>query len=255
MNILILEDEIPAYQKLISFIHAEISEGKIMGWARSIEEATTFLDQDLKPDLIFSDIELLDGISFDLFEKVKVECPIIFCTGFDQYVLQAFKTNGIAYLLKPYSIENFREAYKKYKILFAKHPAQSIDNQLLKELQSILHSDKKFYKQRFTVKKKDGIKLIDTKDIGCFEANGDFCMAIDFAEKKHALNYTLSNVEEKIDPAKFFRINRSEIINLDFIEKVEPYFKNKLAIKMTYSKDIIYTSSTKTPSFRKWLED
>ena len=254
MNILILEDEIPAYQKLISFIHSEISEGKIMGWARSIEEATVLLNQELKPDLIFSDIELLDGISFELFENVKVECPIIFCTGFDQYVLQAFKTNGIAYLLKPYSIENFQEAYEKYKTLFTSKPSQSIDNQLLKDLKNILHSDKKSYKQRFTVKKKDGIKLIDAKDIGCFEANGDFCMAIDSSGKKHALNYTLSDVEAKIDPAKFFRINRSEIINLDFLEKVQPYFKNKLAIKMTFSKSIIYTSSTKTPSFRKWLE-
>ncbi len=254
MNILILEDEIPAYQKLISFIHAEIPDGKVMGWARSIEEAKVFLNQDSKPDLIFSDIELLDGISFELFEKIKVDCPIIFCTGFDQYVLQAFKTNGIAYLLKPYSIENFQEAYEKYKTLFAKKTTQPIDNQLLKDLQNILHSDKKSYKQRFTVKKKDGIKLIDSKEIGCFEANGDFCMAIDSSGKKHALNYTLSDVEEKIDPTKFFRINRSEIINLDFLEKVEPYFKNKLAIKMTYSKEIIYTSSTKTPSFRKWLE-
>jgi DNA-binding LytR/AlgR family response regulator len=254
MNILILEDEIPAYQKLISFIHAEISDGKIMGWARSIEEAMVFLTQDSKPDLIFSDIELLDGISFELFEKVKVDCPIIFCTGFDQYVLQAFKTNGIAYLLKPYSIENFQEAYEKYQTLFSKKPAQPIDHQLLKDLQNILHADKKSYKQRFTVRKKDGIKLIDAKDIGCFEANGDFCMAIDSAGKKHVLNYTLSDIEEKIDPAKFFRINRSEIINLDFLEKVEPYFKNKLVIKMTYAKEIIYTSSSKTPSFRKWLE-
>lgn len=254
MNILILEDEIPAYQKLITFIHAEIAEGKVMGWARSIEEAKIILGKELKPDLIFSDIELLDGISFELFEKEKVDCPIIFCTGFDQYVLQAFKTNGIAYLLKPYSIENFKEAYQKYQTLFAKKNTQTIDNQLLKDLQNILHSDKKSYKQRFTVKKKDGIKLIDANDIGCFEANGDFCLAIDSMGKKHALNYTLSDIEKKIDPAKFFRINRSEIINLNYLEKVEPYFKNKLAIKMSYSKDIIYTSSTKTPTFRKWLE-
>lgn len=254
MNILILEDEIPAYQKLLTFIHSEIEDGKVMGWARSIEEAELFLNKNAKPDLIFSDIELLDGISFELFEKTKVDCPIIFCTGFDQYVLRAFKTNGIAYLLKPYSIENFQEAYQKYQTLFSKKESQPIDNQILKELQHILHSDKKSYKQRFTVKKKDGIKLLDTKDIAAFEANGDFCMAIDKDGKKHALNNTLTEVEEKIDPSHFFRINRSQIINVGFLEKVEPYFKNRLALKMKFTKEAIYTSSTKTPSFRKWLE-
>ncbi|MEM6966524.1 MAG: LytTR family DNA-binding domain-containing protein [Bacteroidota bacterium] len=254
MNILILEDEIPAYQKLLTFIHTEIADGKVVGWARSIEEAALFFSKKPQLDLIISDIELLDGISFELFEKTKVDCPIIFCTGFDQYVLRAFKTNGIAYLLKPYSLENFREAYEKYKTLFAKKETKPIDENILKELQEILHSDKKSYKQRFTVKKKDGIKLLDTKDIGAFEANGDFCMAIDREGKKHALNSTLSEVEEKIDPTRFFRINRSQIINVDFLEKVEPYFKNRLAIKMKFTKEIVYTSSNKTPSFRKWLE-
>lgn len=254
MNILILEDEIPAYQKLLSFVHSEIEHGKVMGWARSIEEAKVLLTKDLQPDLILSDIELLDGISFELFEKIKVDCPIIFCTGFDHYVLRAFKTNGIAYLLKPYSIENFREAYQKYQTLFSKKETQSIDSQLLKDLQDMLHSDKKSYKQRFTIKKKDGIKLLETKDIAAFSANGDFCMAIERDGKKHAINFTLSDVEEKIDPLRFFRINRSEIINVDFLEKVEPYFKNRLAIKMSYSKENIFTSSNKTPSFRKWLE-
>lgn len=254
MNILILEDEIPAYQKLIGFIHSEISDGKVMGWARSIEEAKVFLEKETQPDLIFSDIELLDGISFELFEITKVDCPIIFCTGFDQYVLQAFKTNGIAYLLKPYSIENFQEAHRKYQTLFSKKEPQPIDNQLLKELQVILHGDKKSYKKRFTIKKKDGIKLLETKDIAAFEANGDFCMALDSIGKKHALNNTLTDVESKIDPARFFRINRSQIINLDFLEKVEPYFKNRLAIKMSHSKEPLFTSSNKTPDFRKWLE-
>ena len=254
MNILILEDEIPAYQKLLNFIHSEIEGGRILGWARSIAEAKTLLSKDPKPDLIFSDIELLDGVSFEIFESVKVECPIIFCTGFDQYVLQAFRTNGIAYLLKPYSIENFREAYEKYKTLFAKNEPAPLDENLISELKQVLNADKKSYKKRFTVKKKDGIKLIETKDIICFEANGDFCIAVDSKAQKNVLNHTLSDIEEKTDPSKFFRINRSQIINIDFLEKVEPYFKNRLALKMAHLKELVYTSSGKTPGFRKWLE-
>lgn len=254
MNILILEDEIPAYQKLLNFIHSEIEDGRILGWARSIEEAKILLEKDPKPDLIFSDIELLDGVSFEVFESVKVDCPIIFCTGFDQYVLQAFRTNGIAYLLKPYSLENFKEAYEKYKTLFAKNEPSNLDENLIQELKEVLQSDKKSYKKRFTVKKKDGIKLIETKDIGCFEANGDFCIAIDSKGQKNVLNHTLSDIEEKVDSTKFFRINRSQIINIDYLEKVEPYFKNRLALKLSYSKELVYTSTGKTPGFRKWLE-
>lgn len=254
MKILILEDEIPAYQKLLNFIHSEIDESKIIGWARSISEAKLLLAGDEKPDLIFSDIELLDGISFKVFEEIKVECPIIFCTGFDQYVLKAFQTNGIAYLLKPYSIENFREAYEKYKTLFAKAEKKPLDENLLAELKAVLNADKKSYKQRFTVKKKDGVKLINTKDIACFEANGDFSLAITSDGKKHVINWKMSDIEEKVDTSKFFRINRSQIVNVDFLEKIEPYFKNRVSIKMKHSSDPMITSGSKTPEFRKWLE-
>lgn len=255
MKILVLEDEIPAYEKLLSFITAEIKGANIIGWARSIQEAKILLNRDQQPDLIFSDIELLDGVSFDVYEAVQVKCPIIFCTGFDQYVLTAFRTNGIAYLLKPYSIENFREAYQKYKTLFQKGGSSStMEKQVITELKQILHSDKKSYKQRFIVKKKEGIKLVDTKDIACFEANGDFCFGIDAIGTKNIINHTLTEIEEKVNPLKFFRINRSQMINIDFVEKIEAHFKNKLAIKMAFSKEVLLTSANKTREFRKWLD-
>lgn len=253
MKILILEDEIPAYEKLLNYVESEIPNAQLIGWARSIGEAKMLLKKQA-PDLIFSDIELLDGVSFKVFEEIKVDCPIIFCTGFDQYVLRAFKTNGIAYLLKPYTLENFQEAYQKYQTLFKQKENTSIENQVIKELKEILNSDKKAYKKRFTVKKKDGIKLINTEEIVCFEANGDFCQAIDNKNQKHVLNHTLSYIEEKVNPAKFFRINRSQVVNIDFIEKVEGHFKNRLAIKMRHTRTPLLTSGNKTPEFRKWLE-
>ena len=254
MKILVLEDEIPAYEKLLGFITSEIEDANVIGWARSIQEAKILLNRDQQPDLIFSDIELLDGVSFDVYETVEVKCPIIFCTGFDQYVLTAFRTNGIAYLLKPYSLENFKEAYQKYLTLFQKGVSSSVEKQVITELKQILHSDKKSYKQRFIVKKKEGIKLVETKDIACFEANGDFCLGIDQTGVKNIINHTLTEIEEKINPAKFFRINRSQIINIDFVEKIEAHFKNKLAIKMIFSKEVLLTSANKTPEFRKWLD-
>lgn len=254
MKILILEDEIPAYQKLLSFVQFEIPNHQLIGWARSVEEAKLLLSGGQTPDLILSDIELLDGNSFEVFENSTINCPIIFCTAFDKYVLKAFQTNGIAYLLKPYTLENFQEAFHKYSTLFAKDEPQNIDNQVFQELKNMLKQGKKSYKQRFTIKKKGGIKLIETKDIAYFEANGDFCQGIDTTGQKHVINFTLSDIENKIDPVSFFRINRSQLINISFIEKIEPYFKNRLSIKMTVGKDTLLTSGTKTPEFRKWIE-
>lgn len=254
MKILILEDEIPAYQKLYSFVQFEIPNHQLMGWARSVEEAKLLLNSGQKPDLILSDIELLDGNSFQVFEKNAIDCPIIFCTAFDKYVLKAFQTNGIAYLLKPYTLENFQEAFHKYTTLFNKNEPQSIDNQVFQELKNILKQDKKAYKKRFTIKKKGGIKLLETKDIAYFEANGDFCQGIDTKGQKHVINFTLSDIEKKVDPVSFFRINRSQLINISFIEKIEPYFKNRLSIKMTVAKDTLLTSGAKTAEFRKWIE-
>lgn len=254
MNILILEDEIPAYEKLLNFITTEIPSAQIVGWARSNVEAKVLLKTKSPIDLIFSDIELLDGTSFETFEAIRVDCPIIFCTGFDQYVLKAFQTNGIAYLLKPYTLENFEEAYTKYQRLFAKPISSNLSPDVLNELKQVLQADKKAYQRRFTSKKKDGIKLLETKAIICFEANGDFCLASDSKGSKHVINHSLSEIEDKVDPSFFFRINRSQLINIDFIEKIDAHFKNKLSITMRQLSGSFLTSSAKTSDFRKWLE-
>jgi len=198
MRILILEDELPAYEKLRTFIEKNIESHNILGWARSITEAKKLISDHPAPDLIFSDIELLDGSSFEVFEAHKVECPIIFSTAFDQYLFQAFQTNGIAYLLKPYSEESFQEALRKYHTLFESNKPKSIDQNVISELRNIIEGDKKTFKRRFSIKKK--------------------------------------------------------IINIDFVENIEPHFKNRLAIRMAKRKELMHTSSSKTPSFRTWLD-
>ena len=254
MKILILEDEVPAYEKLLDYITEELENAQLIGWCRSNKEALQVLRGLPGVDLIFSDIELLDGTAFNTFEQVPVTCPIIFCTAFDQYVLKAFQTNGIAYLLKPYTLESFREAMKKYHTLFQKPRTDQLPPQLLQEFKAILQADKQAYRRRFTIKKKEGIKLLDTEDITYFEAQGDFCLAIDKHNKKHVINMGLSAIEEQLDPSQFFRINRSQVIQVTYIDHIEPHFKNKLAVRMRPSQVILQTSSSKTPAFRKWLE-
>ena len=254
MRLIIIEDEIPAYEKLLALIGASLPEAEVLGWARSIKEGKTLLSSSEKVDLIISDIQLLDGNSFEIFEALDVQCPIIFSTAFDQYLFKAFKVNGIAYLLKPYSEESFKEAIEKYQTLFASNEKMQIDKSVLGELKALIQEEKKAYKRRFSIKKKTGIKILNVENIMSFEAQGDFCVAYDFDFKKHVINYSLGEVESKVDPDQFFRINRSEIINIDYIDKIEPHFKNRLAIKLVRRAEPVFTSSTKTPSFRVWLD-
>jgi len=193
----------------------------------------------------------LDGSSFSVYDEQKVNCPIIFCTAFDQYILKAFQSNGIAYLLKPYNDERFAEAIEKYELLFSTNK-EGINNETFQELNAIVSS--KDYKKRFSIKKKGGIKLMNVVDISGFQANGDFSFAYDQAGQKHVINYSLGDIESKVDPDKFFRINRSEMVNIDFIEKIEAYFKNRLSIKLQGREDSIHTSTSRTPEFRNWID-
>jgi len=254
MNVLIFEDEIPAYEKLLKYVSNGLPEATVLGWGRSTSEVEHFLNKHKDVDLIFSDIKLLDGLSFDVFEKIEVKCPIIFCTAYDEFLFQAFKTNGIAYLLKPYSEDNFAEALEKYKALFG-NSQKSIDQDVISELKHILQEEQKSYKQRFSIKKKTGIKLLSVEKIVLFEASGDFSFAYDNNGEKHVVNYSIGDIESRVDPTVFFRINRSEIISIDYIEKIEPYFKNRLAVKLESIDDVRHTSSGKTKDFRKWLDE
>ncbi len=253
MKILVFEDEIPAQNKLLSLINDHIPNCEIQGTARTVRDAVVLLSSNDKPDLIFSDIELLDGSAFRIYEQCQVHCPIIFCTAFDQYLFQAFQGNGIAYLLKPYSKQEFAAAYAKFQRLFS-NTGQQLSPDVLRELKSVIAEKQKDYKSRFTVKKRNGIMLLASSDIVSFEAQGDFSFAYDKSGERHTINMSLGNIESKLDPKQFFRINRSVIVQLSYIEHMEPHFKNRLSVRVTGQQDLLQTSSGKTASFRIWLE-
>jgi len=254
MKVIIFEDELPAQEKLLGKIKEHLPTAKVVGIARTVMDAKALLVQHPNIDLIFSDIELLDGITFEIFENTKLICPIIFCTAFDQYLLKAFQSNGIAYLLKPYDNEAFVEAIEKYETMFAasKEPALSPD--LLLEFKALVSAKQQKYSTRFIVKKKEGIKLLNVTDIVSFEASGDFSFAYDNLSKKHIINSSIGEIESKLNPTSFFRINRSEIVNIDYITQIESHFKNRLIIKLKHREETLNTSSSKTPEFRVWLE-
>ena len=255
MNILILEDEIPAYQKLVSYLNAFFGEEKVShDIVRSNKEGKELLTQN-KYDFILSDIQLLDGISFDLFDAISIDCPIIFCSAHDDYLFKAFNTNGIAYILKPYSQDDFDKAIYKYQSLFNKGDYNPLNTTTIDALKTALQNEYTTYKKRFVIKKNSGIQLLNATDIGLISASGDFCLVIDNLGKRHTISQNLGSIYEQLNPKKFFKINRSEIVNIDFIEKIESHFKNRLLISIKNYKEKVMTSSSTTADFRKWLEN
>ncbi|WP_282048714.1 LytR/AlgR family response regulator transcription factor [Maribacter aquivivus] len=254
MTLLILEDEIPAYQKLLSHLKTFFDDEIISHWARSIVEGKTLLAAN-SYDLILSDIKLLDGISFDLFNEVEVTCPIIFCSAYDDYLFQAFNTNGIAYILKPYTNADFIKALEKYQSLFKQGEYDSkLSSDTFNALKLALQEDQNNYKKRFVIKRPNGIQLLNTSEISMIEASGDFCIAVDQEGKRHPISQTIGSLVQQLPPQKFFRINRSEIVHIEFIEQIESHFKNRLLITVKGCKEKAMTSTSTTSDFRKWLE-
>ncbi|KOY51219.1 LytR/AlgR family response regulator transcription factor [Polaribacter dokdonensis] len=254
MKILILEDEIPAYQKLTKCLDAFFDVKISQDWARSIVDGKTLLAEN-SYDFILSDIQLLDGLSFDLFNAVKIETPIIFCSAHDDYLFQAFNTNGIAYILKPYSQNDFDKAIQKYQALFKKGDYNTLNSSTIDALKSALQEENTTYKKRFVIKKAKGIQLLNAIDISLITASGDFCLVNDAEGKRHTISQNLGTIHQQLNPKKFFKINRSEIVNIDFIENIESHFKNRLLISIKNHKEKVMTSSSTTSDFRKWLEN
>jgi len=250
MNILILEDEIPAYKKLNHCLVQCLGTSFIHTHARSVEEGIKALNECDSFDLIFSDIQLLDGTAFEVFDRVTSSIPIIFCTAYDEHLLKAFKTNGIEYILKPFSQTQVQDALTKYQTLFS---ARAINKNILGDLSTLFTEKQKKYKRKFVIKQQNGILLIETNEIAYIEAFGELSKLIDISGNIYVKSTNIGKLIMDLDPDQFFRINRSQIINIEHIMKIAPHTKNRLSILMKGQKSAILTSSAMTKDFRKWL--
>lgn len=251
-KILIIEDEIPARKKLKRFLADLDVQNQVVAEIDNVATAIEFL-KNTSVDLIFSDIELMDGNAFDIYKQVTISCPIIFTTAYDQFWTDAFDSNGIAYLLKPFSQARFQKAWDKF-IMLKNSPSD--EHTQLTNLTKLI--EQKFtsplYKKRFTVHTNRGFFFIDLKTIAFFEANEGVVFAFDTTGKKHLLNEsTLKEIAEQLDPSDFFRINRAELISKEHIEKVERYTKNTLTVKMKGCTNHLKTSQSGTAAFREWV--
>jgi len=247
LHLLLIEDETPAYQKLAGLLSEVMSGPFNHEWAKTGKQTANHLNSDQRYDLIFADIQLGDGLSLDVLTKTELHCPIIFCSAYNDYLLDAFRTNGIAYILKPYTREDLVAAVDKYEKLFTPGP------QLLTSLRQAITREKA-YKERLVIKHRGGIHLLATKDISMIEAQGDFCRIYRQDGKTFSQSETLSSLLEQLDPKHFYRINRSQIVRLEHLESIEPYFKNRLALKVAGYPETATTSSGTTAGFRVWLE-
>jgi DNA-binding LytR/AlgR family response regulator len=254
IKIVIIEDEIPARKKIKRFL-AEMDESvSVIAELGTVNEAIEFLGSAEEIDLILSDIELQDGNAFEIYSQVTVSCPIIFTTAYNQFLMNAFESNGIEYLLKPFSIERFRKAWEKFLMLRKSTPTDSALVSRLEKFIAETASSKRF-KKRFSVNSSKGIYFVETNEIVYFMASEGVIFAFDNKGRRHILSYcTLKEIEEIVDSMDFFRINRSELVHKKYIERIERYSKNTLAIKMEAMDKNLITSQSNTSSFREWLE-
>ncbi|MBC2845089.1 LytR/AlgR family response regulator transcription factor [Winogradskyella flava] len=251
MTILIIEDETPAYKKLLNYITNYFGNRFEHAHVRSVSDGIVALKSNDVYDLIFADIKILNGTSFDIFNQVTFSIPIIFCTAYDEHLLKAFQTNGIAYILKPYSQEDLNQAITKFETLFEIQP---YDRNIFNQFKSLLDNKDSQYKKRLAVKKKEGVKLIDVSTICLIEVFGDQCKLYDNAGMLHVITKSLGALYNELNPNQFFKINRSQVVQINYIENIAPHSKNRLYLKIAHIKNQVVTSSSMTKAFRIWLE-
>ncbi|MCC3156554.1 LytTR family DNA-binding domain-containing protein [Hymenobacter sp. 15J16-1T3B] len=260
MNVLVIEDEELSSRQLVQYLTAHDPAARVVQVVRSIAKGLAWFAANPMPDLIFSDIELLDGNVFALYQQVPVTCPIIFVTAYDQFLLPAFRGNGIAYLLKPFTAEQFAQTLDKYHQLRrslapAAGPAGGLSAEVLAQLTQAMRPALPAYKQRFSVRQRNSLYILPVEDVVYLQADEGLVFAIDRQGTRHPLTGTLTELERQLDPAQFGRLNRSELVNISFVEKVEPYFNNRLLVKLRPLPAATLTTSTaQTPEFRRWLE-
>lgn len=258
MRLLIIEDEDLAVKKLQKTIAAIDETAEIVGVAQSIKSSVEWLNANPAPDLILMDIELADGQSFEIFERVNVTSPVIFTTSYDEYAVKAFKVNSVDYLLKPIQKDELQHAIDKYRNLKHRYsngsaPSSSINvEQLIKELQQQLQP--KEFRKRFLVKHANKMVSVEVKDIAYFFSDNGLNFFTTFDNKKYLVDYLMDEIETVIDPENYFRVNRSLIVTVDCIDKIEDYFGSRLILKLNpaFDKEAL-VSREKVADFKKWM--
>lgn len=252
MNILIIEDELKAAKSLVTMIKAVRPAATIVSELQSVESTVKHLSENEMPDLIFMDIQLADGLSFEIFKNVTINCPVIFCTAYNEYSLEAFKANGIDYILKPFSKEDIEIAFKKVEQLknyFQQNLVPDIGN-LLSRLEP------QGGKKSFLVFKHNKYSTVQTDTIAYFCIKHEIVHIVCLDKQEYTLTQSLDQIYSLLSSSMFYRLNRQYIINFNAIKEIEPYFARKLYVKLVIdTPERLLINKERSSSFLHWMEN
>lgn len=254
MKVVIIEDEEPAAQKLKKFL-SELSEPvEVLDCLESVSQAAEWFSTHQHPDLIFMDIRLADGLSFEIFDLVSIKSPVIFTTAYNEYALKAFKVNSIDYLLKPVDADELRRAIDKYKVIFSASTFPEVSMQL--GMQKLLAQFSNSYKSRFFIKGGQHYQSISVQEIESFFVQEKSTFLMHAEGKMLDIDYSLDQLSDMLDPALFFRVNRSYLLNINWIKDVVIYSGSRLKVKPASGKynEPILVSRDKVSLFKKWMD-
>ncbi len=255
MKAVIIEDEEIIAKVLENKIRKVAPDIQIAEVLPSLKTARRWFGENAEPDILFMDIQLSDGVSFDIFNHFSLKCPVIFTTAYDEYAIRAFKVNGVDYLLKPVKDEELAAAIDKCrKLISTTDPPPAEISELIRSLANPGTASR--YKEKFIVNVRNQWMPVSTKDIACFSKEVLNYLYL-FNGEKYMIDYvTLDEVEELLDPKQFYRANRQFIINIDAIQTVKPVENSKLIIRLKdpNQKLEIDMSRLKSPEFKKWMD-
>lgn len=249
MNIIIIEDEKPAarlLQRKLGQLGFTVS--KLL---HSVEESIEWFSVNVHPDLIFLDIQLSDGLSFEIFEKIKIQSAVIFTTAYDEYALRAFKLNSIDYLLKPIDEDELKSAIEKFQLQHAKKESLSLN---FEQIRNMFASTEKIYKSRFTVKIGLQLKIISIDEIECFFSENKGTYIHTFDNRDYLIDTPLEVLEEELNAKNWFRISRKFIVPIASVKEIVVYSNSRLKIILpTYKLDEVIISREKVNDFKNWM--
>ncbi len=247
---LIVEDEEPAAIRLKKILKQVADDIEIVGWVDSVEGAVNWLQNNTVPDLLMLDIQLADGLSFDIFKKTEVESFVIFTTAYDEYAIKAFELNSIDYLLKPVDKEKLEKSLAKFRKLNSPTPQINL-NELIQTIESRTGN----YKKRFLINMGSRIKSIETRNIASFYVLEKNCFMSTFEGKNYPVDFSLDKLENLVNPEIFFRINRQAMVNYKAIEKISVFSKSRIKLELSPKSEVeMLVSANKSHSFRIWLD-
>lgn len=251
MNVIIIEDEKPSARRLQRMLANLKIETDIL--LHSVEESIRWFKENKHPDLIFLDIQLSDGLSFEIFEALEINSAVIFTTAYDAYALQAFKLNSIDYLLKPIDEDDLAKAVAKYRTRLPSQKPVVVDFDDIRKM--LVNPLDRTYKKRFSVKIGQHLKLIAADDIECFYSENKGTYAYTSDGRNYLLDVSLEQLEPDLEPHVFFRVSRKFYVNIEAIKDMISYTNSRIQIKLkTFNEHDIIVARERVKDFREWLE-